>query len=271
MRRLPVNTVPGWLGSGHQQTPLILLHGMGSTASVWLPQLEYFGQSRQVIAWTSPGYGNSASVPTLSWPVLANALANMLDALHIEKAHILGHSIGGMVAQEFYHHFPCRVTSLILSATSDGFGAADPEWKAAFLRQRTEPLAQYDSFAQAAPGILNHFLGPQISTHMRQLAALAAHSIERDRYIDYMRLLVTFDRKTELANITVPTLLMAGELDDQAPPKGMQRMADRMPDARLQQLQNTKHMANLEVPLEFNRIISDFLDSIPKKSGHTPA
>src|SRR5690606_27810503 len=103
------------------------------------------------------------------------------------------------------------------------------------LRQRTEPLSQFENFAQAAPVMLDHFLGPKTSPFSRQLATLSARIIERERYIDYMRLLVTFDRKTELANITVPTLLLAGELDDQAPPKGMQRMADKLPNARLHQ------------------------------------
>ena len=262
MRRLPVNTVPTWLASGHNRTPLILLHGMGSTASVWLPQLDAFGPSRQVIAWTMPGYGQSPLLPALSWRNLAAALANMLDTLSINKAHILGHSIGGMVAQEFYHHFPCRVASLILSSTSAGFGSADPEWKEAFLRQRTEPLSEFENFAQAAPVMLDHFLGPKTSPFMRHLATLAARPIERESYIDYMRLLVTFDRKTELGNITVPTLLLAGELDDQAPPKGMQRMANWLPNARLHEFQQTKHMANLESPDEFKHVVNDFLTSI---------
>lgn len=262
MRRLPVNTVPTWLSAGHEDTPLVLLHGMGSTASVWLPQLEGLGTSRRVIAWTTPGYGQSPAMPALTWATLAIALANMLDTLNIDKAHILGHSIGGMVAQEFYHHFPSRVSSLILSSTSAGFGGADPEWKASFLRQRTEPLSQFNSFAQAAPVLLDQFLGPKTSPFMRQLATLSARAIDRERYIEYMRLLITFDRRTELSNITVPTLLLAGELDNQAPPKGMQRMASHLPNARLHQFQQTKHMANLESPHTFNSVVNEFLASI---------
>lgn len=271
MRRLPINTLPTWLSAGNENTPLVLLHGMGSTASVWLPQLEAFGRARRVVAWTTPGYGYSPAMPALTWANLAIALANMLDALNIDKAHLLGHSIGGMVAQEFYHHFPCRVASLILSSTSAGFGSNDPEWQEAFLRQRTEPLAQFESFAQAAPGMLDHFLGPKTSPDMRHLATLSARPIERERYIDYMRLLVTFNRKTELGNITAPTLLLAGELDDQAPPKGMQRMADKLPNARLHQFQQTKHMANLETPREFNEVVSDFLAATPISQCRTAA
>lgn len=254
-----MNNTPSWLGAGHGNTPLILLHGMGSTAEVWLPQLNHFGRQRHTVAWTTPGYGPSPALPTLGWSELANALAQMLDTLRIPKAVVLGHSIGGMVAQAFYHQHPHRVAGLILSATSAGFGSTDPQWKEDFLRQRTEPMARYDSFAQAAPDMLAGFMGPGISAHMRQLAEISAANIEKSRYIDYMRLLVTFDHKDHLPDIAVPTLLLAGELDTQAPPKGMQRMADAIPGARLETLPGTKHMANIENPAQFNQVIDTFL------------
>lgn len=254
-----MKTTPSWLAAGRGNTPLVLLHGMGSTAEVWLPQLNHFGRHRHTIAWTAPGYGRSPALPMLGWPALADALAEMLDALGIPRAIVLGHSIGGMVAQAFYHQHPHRVAGLILSATSAGFGSADPQWKEDFLRQRTEPMARYDSFAQAAPDMLAGFMGPGISAHLRQLAEISAANIEKSRYIDYMRLLITFDHKDRLPDIAVPTLLLAGELDTQAPPKGMQRMADAIPGARLETLPGTKHMANLENPAQFNQVVDAFL------------
>ncbi len=248
-----------WLCSGQGGIPLVLLHGMGSTASVWLPQLEHFGRERLTVAWTAPGYGVSPKLPNLSWASLAEALAQMLDTLNLPRVHLLGHSIGGMVAQSFYHQHPDRVASLILSATSAGFGSTDPQWQEAFLSQRTEPLAKYSSFAQAAPDMLAGFMGPNITEAMRQLAQISAGSIDKDRYVDYMRLLVTFNRKADLAKISAPTLLLAGELDNQAPPKGMRRMAETIGNAQFQELVGTKHMANLENPTLFNQVVDAFL------------
>lgn len=258
-----MNSTPSWLSSGVGGTPLVLLHGMGSTADVWLPQLAHFGRTRQTIAWTAPGYGTSPALDSLDWAGLAAALADMLDALELPRVHLLGHSIGGMVAQSFCHHYPHRVASLILSATSAGFGSTDPHWQDDFLRQRTEPLAKYSSFAQAAPDMLAGFMGPNITEPMRQLALISASQIEKERYIDYMRLLVTFNRKADLERITVPTLLLAGELDNQAPPKGMKRMADSMPNAQFQELAGVKHMANLENPQHFNQVLDAFLAQHP--------
>ena len=258
-----MNTTPSWLSSGTGGTPLVLLHGMGSTADVWLPQLTHFGRQRQTIAWTAPGYGTSPALNPLGWPELASALAQLLDTLQAPRVHLLGHSIGGMVAQTFAHQYPERVASLILSATSAGFGSTDPQWQEDFLRQRTEPLARYPSFAHAAPDMLAGFMGPNISESMRQLALISASQIEKDHYISYMRLLVTFNRKDDLSGITAPVLLLAGELDNQAPPKGMKRMADSLPNGQFQELPGVKHMANLEDPALFNAVIDAFLAQHP--------
>jgi len=172
-----------------------------------------------------------------------------------------------MMAQEFYHRHPQRVASLILSATSGAFGSNDPHWTEQFLRQRTEALDQYSSFAQAAPTLLSDFMGPDTAPAMRSLASLAARDIDAERYLEYMRLLVTFDRKAELGDIAVPTLLLAGEFDTQAPPKGMRRMAERIPGARFVELAGLRHMANLESPTAFNEAVETFLSALPRSAG----
>lgn len=262
---------PAWLASGQGDTPLVLLHGMGSTAEVWLPQLNHFGRRRLTVAWTMPGYGDSPELAEPGWDALADALVAMLDAQGLTRVHLLGHSIGGMVAQACYHRHPARFASLILSATSAGFGSPDPAWQAEFVRQRTEPLTGVTRFADAAPALLGQFIGPAITAEMRAIGLLAAARVNRTSYLDYMRLLASFDRKTQLEAIAVPTLLLAGELDRQAPPKGMQRMAERIPGAMFHTLPQTNHMANLESPTAFNRVVDDFLAThFPPSTQHAP-
>jgi len=239
---------------------------MGSTAAIWLQQLDYFGRERPTLAWTMPGFGSSPAIPELSWEGLANALADMFDAAGIARAHVLGHSIGGMIAQEFYHRHPQRVASLVLSATSAAFGSKDPAWTEDFLRQRTDELDRYDSFEQAAPHMLEKFMGPDTPATMRQLAVLAAQPIQKEAYVQVMRLLTTFDRKGDAASILVPTLLLAGELDTQAPPKGMKRLAEQITNGRFAQLDGLSHMANIEAPTQFNAVVQAFIsaDSLHK-------
>ena len=254
-----MSTLPTWLASGQGGTPLVMLHGMGSTASIWLPQLEHFGGKRLSVAWTMPGYGRSPALPALSWQGLADSVGTLLDALHIDRAHILGHSIGGMVAQEFHHRHPERVHSLILSATSSAFGSTDAAWKEAFLRQRTDAMRPYQHFAEAAPALLNGLMSPATPAALRALAELSASGIDKQRYLEAMRLLVTFDRRSDFRNIDVPVLLLAGEHDTQAPPKGMNRLAQDNTNARFQQLPGLCHMANIESPDAFNQAVEAFL------------
>ncbi|KAI5912201.1 alpha/beta fold hydrolase [Thauera sp. 2A1] len=251
--------VPSWLASGHGGTPLVLLHGMGSTASIWLPQLEHFGRERLTVAWTMPGYGHSPAAADIDWADLADALEAMRVALRIERMHLLGHSIGGMVAQEYIHRHPQRVASLILSATTAGFGNPDLTWQQEFVRLRAEPLANVARFGDAAPELLRKFVGADTRPQMFRLAELSADGVVKSQYLHYMRLLTTFDRKAALSDIAVPTLLMAGELDQQAPVKAMRRMAEHLRQVELHEFAHINHMANIESPDRFNHTVAAFL------------
>lgn len=266
--------LPAWLASGPggagrpgaadgEPLPLVLLHGMGSTAPVWLPQLEHFGRSRPTLAWTMPGYGASPPLPGgYGWDALADALATLCDAHELARIHLLGHSIGGMVAQAFARRHRGRLASLVLSASSAGFGQASAAWKADFLRQREEPLARHPTFAGAVPAMLERFCAPCIAPPMRALALHAAAPIDRAAYLDAMRLLLTFDGAADLHRLDLPVLLVAGSDDQQAPLKAQQRLLERLPQGRLVVLEGLNHMANLEAPARFNACIEAFLREV---------
>jgi pimeloyl-ACP methyl ester carboxylesterase len=181
---------------------------------------------------------------------------------------LLGHSIGGMVAQAFARRHRERLASLVLSASSAGFGQASAGWKAEFLRQREEPLAQHATFADAAPVLLERFCAPCISPQMRALAVHAATSIDKAAYLEAMRLLLTFDGSADLAQLDLPVLLVAGSDDQQAPLKAQQRLLERLPQARLVVLEGLNHMANLEAPGRFNACIEAFIQEV---EGGPPA
>ncbi len=89
--------VPHHLEQGSGEA-VVFLHGIGGDAGCWQPQLDHFGKRRRAIAWDMPGYGRSALLDPMTFPALADALLRLLDSLKIERAHIVGHSVGGMVA-----------------------------------------------------------------------------------------------------------------------------------------------------------------------------
>lgn len=262
-----MRSMPSWLSAGVGGEPILFLHGMGSTASVWLPQLEYFGASQQVIAWTAPGYGCSKDMGVLSWEALAHQVIHVIDKLDASKVHVVGHSIGGMIAQMVYHLYPDRVRSLTLSASSAGFGSLDPSFQREFIEQRQKALDDYPTFALAAPRLLEGLVGPQITPLWKGLGVLSAQGITKEAYLSYMQLLLTFNQKEAFSRIDVPVMLLAGELDTQAPPKGMQRLAQQLPQSQFHLFEQVSHMANLEVVDEFNQVLSTFF----KTQGVTKA
>src|SRR4051794_3998303 len=107
--------------------PLVLLHGIGGNASQWRNQLNDLSDSYRVIAWDAPGYGESDD-PSGTWSMAdyGECLIDLLDQLGIGRAHILGQSWGGVLAQEIYRIHARRFASLILSDTFAG-GAQSPE------------------------------------------------------------------------------------------------------------------------------------------------
>ncbi|MEN8196522.1 MAG: alpha/beta fold hydrolase, partial [Pseudomonadota bacterium] len=100
-----------------QGPAVIFLHGIGGDGTSWLPELEALSNHCRAIAWDMPGYGGSPALPKMTFPTLAEALKSLLGKLGVERAHLVGHSIGGMVALEFAARFPERVASMVLYAT----------------------------------------------------------------------------------------------------------------------------------------------------------
>src|SRR5689334_18308753 len=103
-------------GSG-EATPIVFLHGVGSDKSVWAPQLERFSRGRRAIAFDYPGYGESDFKPDATRDDFAAAVLAGLDALGVERAHICGLSLGGVIAIAMHAAAPDRCASLILADT----------------------------------------------------------------------------------------------------------------------------------------------------------
>jgi pimeloyl-ACP methyl ester carboxylesterase len=230
------------------------LHGIGGAA--WGPALPALGGT----PWSLPGYGGTALLAETSFAGWAAALA---DAVGEGPIDLLGHSIGGMLAQEFAARHPERLRSLVLFATTPAFGGKDPTFAAQFLADRLAPLdAGQDMAALAAAGV-PAMLGDAASPGAAAEAIAAMAAVPEPAYRATVRCLTTFDRRAGLPHIAVPTLLIAGEHDPLAPPRTMQRMAEAIPGARLVVLPGAGHLAHLEQPEAFAAAVRDFLAGLP--------
>ena len=122
------------------RTPIVFLHGVGSDKSVWHPQLDHFSQERRSIAFDYPGYGDSEPAPDgTTRDDFASAIRSALQQLSVDRAHVCGLSLGGVVAIALHHLAPGACASLILADTF----AVHPEGRAIYERSRQSPRAQW--------------------------------------------------------------------------------------------------------------------------------
>jgi 3-oxoadipate enol-lactonase len=256
MTTLPTFTT---LGSG----PVILmLHGIGGGHRAFAPQVESFASlGYRAVAWDMPGYGRSAPIEPYTFKGLAESCIALIEALMQgpRPVILIGHSMGGMVAQEVVARRPGLVSHLILCGTSPSFGKPDGDWQRSFVAERTAPLDAGQSMAQLAEVLVPRMIGPGALPEGAQLATHCMAGVHPSTYRKALEALVGFDRRASLPLIHVPTLLVAGEFDKNAPPAVMRKMAEQIGGSRYAELPGIGHLQNLEAPDEFDALVLDFL------------
>ncbi len=250
------------LGAG---PTLLMLHGIGGGNLAFAPQVEAFAAAGyRAVAWDMPGYGHSAPIEPYTFKGLAQSCIALIEALQCGSVILLGHSMGGMVAQEVLARRPELVNRLILCGTSPAFGRPDGDWQRDFVARRTAPLDAGQSMAEMAGLLVPQMIGPGAVPEGVQLGVHCMAQVNPSTYRRALQALVTFDRKANLANIHVPTLLVAGEFDKNAPPAVMQKMAGQIAASRYAEMAGVGHLQNLEAPDPFDALVLDFLASTRK-------
>ncbi|WP_439520729.1 alpha/beta fold hydrolase [Hydrogenophaga sp.] len=250
------------LGSG---PTVLMLHGIGGGHLAFSPQVETLANAGfRAVAWDMPGYGHSAPIEPYTFKGLAQSCVDLIDALQCEHVTLLGHSMGGMVAQEVVARRPDRVNRLVLCGTSAAFGKrtdgrSAEAWAQQFVAQRTAPLDAGQSMADVASKLVPQMVGPGALPEGLRLAEHCMASVPAATYRRALDCLVTFDRQQALGSIRVPTLLIAGEFDRVASPPVMKQMAQGIAQSRYAELAGIGHLMNLEAPDEFDALLTDFL------------
>jgi pimeloyl-ACP methyl ester carboxylesterase len=254
---------PSYAVAGTGPRTVLFLHGIGGNRDSFAADLPRLAKSWRALAWDMPGYGASQPILPLSFEALAQAVIAVLDAERAEKAVLVGHSLGGMVAQEAAARFPQRVSGLVLFATSAAFGGKDDTFKTEFLAQRLAPLNAGRKMPEIAEELTKGLFGPNPSEAARRNAIASMGAIPEGSYRAALECIVTFDRRDDLARIACPTLALAAEHDRLAPPRTMERMAERIPGAAYRCIAGAGHLANFEQPAAFAAVIDEFLATIP--------
>lgn len=241
-------------------TPILFLHGVGSDKSVWHPQLAHFGSMRRAVAIDYPGYGESDPNPQATRDDFARAALATLDALTIERAHICGLSLGGVVAIAMHALAPTRCASLILA---DSF-AVHPDGQAIYDRSVAASHAM--SMRALAEARAPSLVGAAASEAVKGEVIATMAGINPAAYRRGAEAVWLADQRDRAAAIEVPTLVVVGEEDRITPPSLSRALVDLVGTAtaasrtiKLEIIAHAGHLANLEQPAAFNRAVDDFI------------
>lgn len=251
-------------GSG---APLVLLHGIGSAARAFRDQLAALSSSFRVIAWDAPGYGDSTALPVPSpdTGAYADVLAAFLDALGIERCHLLGHSLGALMAARFAAGYPQRVLSLTLCSIASGYGYMPAAEQQDFIRQRLADLTTLGAPAMAekrGPRLL----GPQATPAMIRRVVDTMAAVRLHGYTQAVHMLAQGDVMADVARLpaAMPLQIVFGSDDVITPPERNRSVAALRPEAPVQEIVGAGHAVYLEKPDIFNAAVAGFIARLPQ-------
>jgi pimeloyl-ACP methyl ester carboxylesterase len=259
----------GYDDTGAGENALLLVHGHPFDRSMWRPQIEEISrQGWRVIAPDLRGYGESSVVPgKTTLDVFARDIAALLDRLNIRNVVIGGLSMGGQIAMEFCRLYPGRVRGVLLAATFPKAETEEGKRNRAImadrlLREGMEPYAEEVLPKMVAPR--NIAALPAVAEHVRSMmraahpAGAAAALRGRAERPDY---------ESTLASLDIPALIVAGDEDAFTTLAEAERMHALLKRSKLVWMEGVGHMPNLEREVEFNAVLSRFLDAVAPAKG----
>ena len=242
-----------------QGEPVILIQGANLPMQMWDAQVQFLKAEFQVVRYDVRGFGGSG--PSDSVPYQSHAdLRALLDHLGIERAHLVGLSLGGRIAVDFALTYPERVQSLVLADP----GLSGYMWDAPAMQQWSGPIVDAirkgDSLRAADLWLKSGFMAPamenpELAPRLTQLARANA------RVYAYRNVEVPLSPPAveRLSEIRAPTLLLLGERDIPDEHRIVERLHREVPNSERVAFPGVGHVVNLEAPKEFNRVVLEFL------------
>jgi 3-oxoadipate enol-lactonase len=242
---------------------VVFLHGIGGNRTNWHEQLPAFGAHYRAVAWDARGYGLSDGYDgALDFADFSTDLERLLDYLGVDKAHLVGLSMGGRIAVHFYFRCPQRVASLTLADTHTGFGALSPVQRQVYIDARLAPLKAGKSVADIAPVVAGKLLGPHATPEIRARLEASIAALRKDCYMKSLIATVEQDSVGDYGAISVPTHVMVGENDPLTTPAICRNLAEQVTGAAYSIVPRAGHLSNIENPDGFNAVALKFIDSL---------
>lgn len=240
--------------------PVLFLHGFPFNRSMWREQLELLAPDFRVIAPDLRGQGQTAvSNGPVTMELMAQDVVALLDALEISRAAICGLSMGGYVALALYRMFPARVSALVLADTR---AVADTDEGKQGREQQAQQALQ-EGMATIADAMLPRLVAPiTVAKHPEVVARVREMILKTDPMgaaAAQRAMARRLDHSDFLPQVTVPALIICGELDQLTPVAESEKLHHLIAGSQLQIIESAAHVSNLEQPAAFNRALAEFL------------
>lgn len=237
---------------------IVFVHGAVEDSRTWTPQIEALQDEFTVVAWDEPGVGQSSDLPPEGFTLTdyAACLAAVVNAVDLGPAHIVGLSWGSTVALELFRRHPEVVATLILTGAYAGWKGSLPadEVAARIAGVRRMLDAPPEHFDPTLPGL---FAAEPPASAVPLLEAMTA-DVRRHSMQTALSIMAATDLNFVLPTISVPTLLVWGEVDVRSPLRIAHEFREAIPNATLIVIPGCGHVTSLDRPDEFNRVVREF-------------
>jgi 3-oxoadipate enol-lactonase len=256
--------LPDYTVTGDGKVTVFLLHGIYGSKEYWRYQTErLIARGYRVVAWDAPGYGLSSLPDPFSFDVVAEAGARLIKALGSERNVFHGHSMGGQITPRIRLKVPELVHGIVISSTIGYFANRTKEEQEEFVRKRTTPPPPGTDPVTANMMVVNSMLGPTSTGPEVELVRHWASHTPPETVKAAVKAVQSYPESDAVSGfraISVPTLLVAGEVDQVGRPAGMKRVADMIAGCQFAVVSGSGHYPWAENPTEFNRAFFGFLD-----------
>ena len=245
--------------------PLVLVPGFGTGLWIWYRQVPAFAERFRTIVFDPRGVARS---PVRDAPFtmrdLADDLAALLEELKVERAHVLGASFGGFVAQEFALAHPARTRSLVLCCTSyGGAGHVPPSPATLAAIASTKGLNTAERVREnLLLAFSPRFVEEQPDEVERVIGLRAESDVPESAYLRQLQAAVAFDAAARVGEIKAPTLVITGDADAIVPHQNSVNLAAAIPGAALRVFADGSHAFFIEQADAFNRAVVEFIERL---------
>lgn len=247
--------------------PLLMIQGLGTDSRGWALQRIAMGRRYRCIAFDNRGVGGSTNAPhPFDLEQMARDAVSVLDAEDVDTAHVLGASMGGIIAQVVAVRHGERIRGLALACTA----CRHHEWRRELLAEWAEAVREKGMSAMAGEG-MRWLVGPRFHRRFGPWINILGRLVmqgDPEHFAAQVDAILAMhdDLRYELADVTAPTLVLTGSQDMLTPFGDAEELAEMIPGARLQELRGAAHGLMVEQPNAFNSAILEFLKDVDART-----